>query len=120
VKLFKIPTYCECCGARLELRRDFLSTFPSKVLFLSGALLLGSTLSDTLASLGVSEHGVSRPLIDLAIGAGYYFTCRLIFSFFHVRKWFRGDAKGIKNQTDRVAVRRCASCKPSRVKHLVS
>jgi hypothetical protein len=120
MKPFKIATCCECRGARLELRRDFLATFPSKVLFLSGALLLGSTLSDTLASLGVSEHGVSRPLIDLAIGAGYYFTCHLIFSCFIVRRRFRGDAKGIKNQTDRVAVRRCASCKSSRVKHLVS
>ena len=117
MKLFKIATYCECCGASLELRRDFLPTFTSRVLFVAGAILLGSTLSDPLTSLGVSEHGVSRLLIDLAIGVAYYFTCRLIFTVFDARKWFRGDAKGIKNQIDRVTVRRCASCKSSGVEY---
>ena len=82
MKLFETRAYCERCGARLELTPAFLSTFPSKVLFVSGAVLLGSTLSDMLTSLGFPEQGVSRPLIDLAIAASYYFTCRLIFFFF--------------------------------------
>jgi len=69
---------CAVCHAPLPagLPATFLSTFSSKVLFFSVSLLIGSTLPNQLSALGVPMQGSWRLVIDLAIGAGYYFVCR--------------------------------------------
>jgi hypothetical protein len=78
----ELPTYCRYCKSTLELKPDFLSTFPSKVLFFSGALLLGSSLSGILTAAGIYEFGIYRLIVDTGLGAGYYLASRFVFSFF--------------------------------------
>jgi len=80
--LLELTAQCSGCGSALEMKPDFLRTLTSKALFFSGALLLGSTISDMLTSLGFADQGVDRLVADLTIGAGYYFICRLVFSAF--------------------------------------
>ncbi|MCB4359108.1 hypothetical protein [Quatrionicoccus australiensis] len=67
------------CGLRFGSRPVFLSTLSSKVLFFSGALLLGSSLSGTLNAMGFSTLGASRLLIDLGLGTAYYFVVRFVY-----------------------------------------
>jgi hypothetical protein len=69
----------------LELGPDFLSTLPGKVLFFSGAVLLGSSLSETLSALGYQELSFDRMVIDVGFGVAYYFVSRLVFSLFQRR-----------------------------------
>jgi hypothetical protein len=80
--VFETHACCEFCGEELELRPAFLATFSGKVLFLSGALLLGIALSQALNERGFAEDWASRALIDLAVAAAYYFACRLAYSLF--------------------------------------
>jgi len=79
-------TYCWRCKSLLELGPDFLSTLPGKALFISGAVLLGSSLSEPLSTLGYQEASIDRIIIDVGIGIGYYFICRFVFSLFQRRK----------------------------------
>lgn len=80
--LLDLTAQCSGCGSALEMKPDFLRTLTSKALFYSGALLLGNTMSDMLTSLGFVDQGIDRLVVDLTIGVGYYFICRLVFSVF--------------------------------------
>ena len=75
-------TQCGYCGIKLALKPDFLSTLSSKVLFVSGAFLLGSFLSDTLTAIGLGDFGMGRLLAECMIGAGYYHCFRFVFAYF--------------------------------------
>lgn len=83
---FKRRVHCQCCGSIVELSPDFLSTFPGKVLFVSVALWLGSSLSEFLSPLDFSEYGFLRVTIDLVVAAIYYAICRFSFSCFQQPK----------------------------------
>jgi hypothetical protein len=89
--------YCWRCKSLLEFGPDFLSTLPGKALFVSGAVLLGSSLSETLSALGYQELGIDRLMIDVGLGIGYYFICRFVFSLFQhrtvVQTQHRGDSE---------------------------
>lgn len=90
-------TYCWRCKSLLEFGPEFLSTLPGKVLFLSGAVLLGSSLSETLSALGYLELSFDRLMIDVGLGIGYYFICRFVHSLVQhrtvVQTQHRGDSK---------------------------
>lgn len=75
-------SYCWRCKSLLEFKPEFLSTLPGKVLFFSGAVLLGSSLSETLSALGYQEFSIDRMVIDVGLGIGYYLTSRFVFSLF--------------------------------------
>ena len=77
--------YCWRCKSLLELGPDYLSTLPGKVLFFSGAVLLGSSLSETLSALGYQEYSLDRITIDVGFGIAYYFVFRLVLSLFQRR-----------------------------------
>jgi hypothetical protein len=75
-------TECSQCGRTLTLHPDFLATISGKLLFFSGALLLGSTLCDINASRDFMEPGMGRVVVDLLIGFVYFLLCRFLFFLF--------------------------------------
>lgn len=89
--------YCWRCKSLLEFGPEFLSTQPGKVLFFSGAVLIGSSFSETLSVLGYQELGIDRLMIDVGLGIGYYFICRFVLSLFQhrtvVQTQYRGDSE---------------------------
>jgi hypothetical protein len=64
------------------LKPRFLQSFTSKVLFLSGGVLVGYFLPSWLTWLGYPALGADRLVVDLVAGVGYYFLCRFIFLAF--------------------------------------
>lgn len=80
----------------LELQPVFLATSTSKLLFFSGALLTGSTMSGVFSSLGFAEQGVDRLAADLVLGVCYYFICRLAFAVFQRPCSHMVDSKGAR------------------------
>ena len=74
--------YCWRCKSLLEFGPGFLSTRPGKVLFFLGAVLIGSSFSETLTALGYQELGIDRLTIDVGLGIGYYCICRFVLSLF--------------------------------------
>ena len=77
-----MPTWCKQCSSKLEIKPVFLATLSSKALFVSVALLLGSTLSGVLTQMGLNEFGIERLIVDGWLGMAYYYAARFAFSFF--------------------------------------
>ena len=73
---------CPGCARSLSLAPAFLATLSEKILFFLGALLLGTTVADIYASIGLVAQGLPRLLADLVVGVGYFGVCRLLFSAF--------------------------------------
>jgi len=75
----EVAARCSHCELKQEKSPIFFSTPASKVLFFFGALLVGSSLSGTLTTMGLYALGVDRLLVDIGFGIAYY--CLVSFAF---------------------------------------